>query len=65
MEVLSNHCEKDLVKSIQVETAKASNELQAAKIKLAKAEAEVYKANGRLRFILAITKELESRYTGD
>jgi hypothetical protein len=57
MDVLDQKTDKELVRSIQAETAKATNELKCA-------EADIKKAATRLKFVVMLTHKLIDR-TGD
>jgi len=54
MEVLDNKTDKELVKSIQAETAKATHEIKTA-------EADIKKASARLKFCIMLTHKLIDR----
>ncbi len=54
MDVLDKKTDKELVQSIQAETAKATNEIKTA-------EADIKKATTRLKFVIMLTHKLIER----
>ncbi len=54
MDVLDKKSDKELVQSIQAESAKATNELQCAR-------KDIDKANARLKFVVMLTHKLIER----
>lgn len=54
MDILENKTDKELLQSLVAELAKATNEVKCAR-------GDLEKANGRIKFLMAVTYELINR----
>lgn len=54
MDILENKTDKELLQSLIAELAKATNEIKCAR-------GDLEKANGRIKFLMALTHELMNR----